>query len=44
MGTTSKTRKITTLTHALPVEIIKRDGSLGIFNKGKTTSAIDSVL
>ncbi len=43
MGTT-QTRKITTLTHALPVEIIKRDTSLGKFNKGKITSAIDSVL
>ena len=43
MGTT-QARKITTLTHVLPVEIVNRDKSLGKFNKGKITSAIDSVL
>ncbi len=35
MGT-AQTRKITALTHALPVEITKPDGSPGITNRGKS--------
>jgi ribonucleoside-triphosphate reductase len=40
MGTTTQSKNITTLTHVLPIEIIKRDGSLAVFNKEKITSAI----